>query len=263
MCVRTGNVTRVLVTGAAGGLGRELLARLMINGYQVVGTSRRPDPGIGGVEWARSDITTGQGLDEALRGVDTVVHAASDGRKNYWKVDVEGTARLLEACLRTNVRHIIYPSIVGIDRIPMDYYKAKLAAEERIMSGGVAWTIQRAPQFFAFVDSLIASAARFPLIFLPVDWQGQPVDTGEAADIFADLVRRGPSGRTPDFGGPKVRKFGEMAREWKAARRVGKPIIGLPSFGAVAAGFRAGYNTVPGNRVGSLQWEDWLRAARF
>ena len=256
-------MTRVLVTGAAGGLGRELLPRLVVNEYQVRGTSRRPDPGIRGVEWARSDLTSGQGLAEALSEVDTVIHAATDGRKDYWKVDVEGTARLLEACRQTNVRHIIYVSIVGIDRIPLDYYKAKLATEERITSGGVPWTIQRAPQFFSLVDFFISTAARFPLIFLPADWQGQPIDTGEAADVFADLVRRGPSGRTPDFAGPKVRKLGEMAQEWKKARHVGKPLIGLPTFGGVAAGFKAGYNTVPGNRAGSVQWEDWLRAARF
>jgi uncharacterized protein YbjT (DUF2867 family) len=253
---------QVLVTGAAGGLGRELLPRLVTNGYAVRGTSRRDDPAIRGVEWVKSDITTGDGLADAVRGVETVIHAASDAF-DAWKVDADGTARLIEMCERANVRHFIYVSIVGVDKIPLEYYKAKLAAEERVMTGRVPWTIQRAPQFFGFVDFIISRMARFPLIMLPTDWKGQPIDTGEAADVIADLVRRGPSGRTPDFGGPKIRQFGEMAREWKAARRVGKPIIPLPTFGKVSAGFRAGYNTVPGNRVGALQWEDWLRSARF
>jgi uncharacterized protein YbjT (DUF2867 family) len=256
-------VTFVLVTGAAGGLGRELLPRLITNGYQVRGASRRPDPGIRGVEWARADIETGEGLAEALSGVDTVVHAATGLIKYAWTVDAAGTSRLLEACDKANVQHFIYVSIVGIDRIPLDYYKAKLAAEEQIMAGRIPWTIQRAPQFYSLVDYVIATMARYPLIFLPTAWQGQPIDTGEAADVFADLVRRGPSGRTADFGGPKVRQLGEMAREWKTARHVSKPLLNLPTWGQVSGGYKAGYNTVPGNRVGSLQWEDWLRAARF
>jgi uncharacterized protein YbjT (DUF2867 family) len=234
-----------------------------MHGYEVRGTSRREDPGIRGVEWVRSDITTGDGLADAVRGVDTVVHAASSAFEDTWKIDAEGTSRLLEMCERAGVRHILYISIVGIDKIPMDYYKAKLSAEERIMAGKVPWTIQRAPQFYSLVDFVITRMARFPLIALPTSWQGQPIDTGEASDIFADLVRRGPSGQVPDFGGPKVRKFGEMAAEWKNARGVKKPVITLPTFGKVAAGFKAGYNTVPNNRVGALQWEDWLRAARF
>jgi len=253
----------VLVTGAAGGLGRQILPRLIANGFSVRGTSRQPDPGISGIEWARSDLATGQGLAEAVLGVDAVVHAASSSTRDTWAIDVEGTSKLLEACRAANVRHIIYVSIVGVDRIPLAYYKAKLAAEERIMAGRVPWTIQRAPQFFSLVEFLIRQAARYPLIFLPTDFKGQPVDTGEAADVFADLVRRGPSGRTPDFGGPKVMQLGEMAAAWKAARKVHKPVVSLPLMGKVAAGFRAGYNTAPGYRVGSLQWEDWLNRAEF
>jgi uncharacterized protein YbjT (DUF2867 family) len=251
------------MTGASGGLGRELLPRLKANGYEVRGTGRRADPGIRGVEWAPSNLITGDGLADAVRGVDTVIHAASSPFEDTWQIDAEGTSRLLEMCERGNVRHIIYISIVGVDKIPMDYYKAKLSAEERIEAGRVPWTIQRAGQFYSLVDFIIARMARFPLIALPTDWKGQPVDTGEASDIFADLVRRGPSGRAPEFGGPKIRQLGEMAREWKIARGVKKPIIPLPTFGKVAAGFKAGYNTVPNNRVGALQWEDWLRVAHF
>lgn len=256
-------MTHVLVTGAAGGLGRELLPRLIAHGFTVRGTSRQSDPGIKGVEWVRSNIATGEGLRNAALGIDAVVHAASSPNKDTWKIDVEGTSRLLEACEAANVKHILYVSIVGIDRIPLDYYKAKLAAEERIMAGRIPWTIQRAPQFYSLVDTVIRQMARYPLILLPTDWKGQPVDTGEAADVFADLVRRGPSGRTPDFGGPKVRQLGEMARAWKTVHRSRKPLLPLPTLGKVAAGFRAGYNTAPGHRVGALQWEDWLRSARF
>jgi uncharacterized protein YbjT (DUF2867 family) len=254
-------MTHVLVTGGAGGLGLELLPRLIQAGHSVRGTSRRAAPGVAGVEWARSDLATGDGLAEAVNGIETVIHAASSFARDTWNIDVEGTSRLLAACQAEGVRHIIYVSILGIDRIPTGYYKAKLAAEERVAAGGVPWTIQRAPQFYSLVDQVLKGLARYPLVFVPMGYQGQPVDTGEAADVFVDLVRRGPAGRAPDFGGPKVRRLGEMAREWAAARGLHKPLINLPTFGAAAAGFKAGYNTAPGNRVGVLAWEDWLRRA--
>jgi uncharacterized protein YbjT (DUF2867 family) len=254
-------MTHVLVTGGAGGLGLELMPRLTQAGHSVRGTSRRAAPGVAGIEWMQSDLATGAGLAQAIKGIETVIHAASSFARDTRNIDVEGTSRLLAACKAEGVRHIIYVSIVGIDRIPTRYYKAKLAAEERIAAGGVPWTIQRAPQFYSLVDEVIKRQARYPLILLPLDYQGQPIDTGEAADIYVDLVRRGPSGRTPDFGGPKVRRLGEMAREWKIARGVKKPLIHLPTLGPVAAGFKAGYNTTPGNRVGVLAWEDWLHRA--
>jgi len=66
---------RVLVTGGTGGLGRELVPRLMHAGYTVRVMSRRPTgvlrderkPGeFPEAGWAQTDLETGQGLGEAL-----------------------------------------------------------------------------------------------------------------------------------------------------------------------------------------------------
>ena len=74
----------------------------------------RRGTGPGGV---RGDLATGFDLPDALAGAELVVHAASDPR-NAWEVDVAGTRRLVQAVDRGRLRHLVYVSIVGVDRIP-------------------------------------------------------------------------------------------------------------------------------------------------
>ncbi|HEU0300363.1 MAG TPA: NAD(P)H-binding protein [Longimicrobium sp.] len=254
---------KILLTGGTGGLGREVVRAAEGAGHTVRIASRRarPDGAPPGREWARMDVETGEGMAEALSGVDAIVHAASDPRRHAI-VDVEGTRRLVEAARTAGTAHLVYVSIVGIDRIPFPYYRSKLAAEQVVAGGGVPHSILRATQFHPFVETMIAAAAKTPLILpLPTAFRFQSVATDEVAGRLVRAVRDGPGGRLQDFGGPEVLTMGEMARSWKAARGVGKPVVPLPLPGLVAAAFRAGYATLgaDGER-GTQRWEDWLRS---
>jgi nucleoside-diphosphate-sugar epimerase len=71
-------MTRVLVTGGTGVLGREVVSRLLEKGYTVRVMSRSPRLGTTNAEWAQAQMPTGEGLSEALQGVDVIVHAAAD-----------------------------------------------------------------------------------------------------------------------------------------------------------------------------------------
>ena len=73
-------MTRVLVTGGTGVLGRDVVSRLLGKGYAVRIMSRSPQRGTPNVEWAQAHMLTGAGLSEALQGVDVIVHAATDAR---------------------------------------------------------------------------------------------------------------------------------------------------------------------------------------
>jgi uncharacterized protein YbjT (DUF2867 family) len=126
---------RVLVTGGTGGLGRELVPRLAAAGHAVRVMSRRTAPAGATGEWARADLVTGDGLDEAVRGVDVVVHAASNALQDTRATDVDGTRRLAEACKRAGVANLLYVSIVGVDRIGHPYYRAKWDAERALARG--------------------------------------------------------------------------------------------------------------------------------
>jgi uncharacterized protein YbjT (DUF2867 family) len=250
-------MNRVLVTGAAGALGSKLLDPLLKSGFTVRATSRRKveHPN---VEWVQADLETGLGIDAAIEEMDVVIHAASSPFKNGVRVDVDGTRRLLESSKAAGVRDFLYVSIVGIDRIPFAYYKNKLAAEKLVSESDLNWSILRATQFHTLLDIIFQTAARYPLMTLPVASKFQVIDVGEVAEHIATGVKEGRSGRWPDIGGPEVLRMGDMARTWLAARQLKRLVVPLYIPGAVAAGFRAGYNCTPNRAVGRVTWQDWL-----
>jgi len=250
---------RALITGGTGVLGREVAPRLSQAGYSVRVVSRRAAPAEGApTEWAQAQIETGEGLAEAVAGVDVIVHCASSPFRRTREVDVEGTRRLLGAAGRAGVSHFVYISIVGIDRIPLPYYKAKLAAERLIEESGVPYSILRAPQFHTLVDQILRNLLRLPIGFYPAGFKFQPIDPGEVAERIVQQVEAGPGGRLPDIAGPEVRSAGELARAWLKARGKRRLLVPLPLFGKVAAGYRAGYNCAPDSKYGRITWAEWL-----
>ncbi len=254
-------MTRVLVTGGTGVLGRELVPRLKNAGYTVRVMSRRarrPDEWPE-VEWAQADLETGQGLAEALSGVNVIVNAATSPSRHTWQVDVDGVRRLLEKAEGSGVAHVLHVSIVGIERVPHPYYRPKVAAEAVVTERGVPWSILRATQFHPLLDGVLQPFARLPIVPLATDFQFQPIDPGEVAARLVECVAQGPGGRLPDIGGPEVLRFGDMARAWFGARGLRRPIIHVPLPVAYAKGYRNGYNTCPEQKYGKVTWAEWVR----
>ena len=216
-----------------------------------------PDPR---VSCAIADLISGIGLTEAVAGIDVIVHAASDSR-NSRAVDVEGTTRLVDVARAAGVRHLIYVSIVGIDRIPYAYYQCKLEAEQAITSSGLSFSILRATQFHSFVGFLLSEAARFPFVMpIPSGFWVQSVEVEEVAARVSRAIDEGPRGLLPDFGGPEVLPIEEAAAQWLQRRPVGwnKAAVPIHLPGRTADAFRAAYNTCPDGERGTVTWRDWL-----
>jgi uncharacterized protein YbjT (DUF2867 family) len=212
----------------------------------------------GDFEWARADIAAGDGVRAAVEGADAIIHAATDPRRSE-AVDVQGTRHLVEAARAARVAHFVYVSIVGIDEIPLGYYRRKLAAEHLVAESGLPHTTLRATQFHALIAGFISQAARVPLLLpLPTGFKFQSVAESEVAARLVGCLDEGPRGRVEDFGGPEVLTLGEMAAVWMEAKGVRKKLVRLPLPGAAAAAFRAGKNTAPHGARGAIRWRDWL-----
>lgn len=251
----------MLITGGTGQLGRELIPRCRDRGWTVRIMSRgQAPPNPGGVEWATADLATGAGLDAAVDGVQAVVHLASlpyRGRRTD-HVDIEGTSRLVDAAARAGVSHLVYSSIVGVDAIRWPYFRKKLAAEDRVRHGPVPWSIVRATQFYPLIDSFLAAAARLPILFVPADVLGRPVDPRDVAERLAQQLARGPSTRIENYAGPEILRFDAMADQWLAAREVCKRVRRVPIPGHLGRAFRAGKAVPPDGERGERTWRSWL-----
>src|SRR5258708_36803790 len=99
-------MTRILVTGGTGVLGREVVGHVQERGYTVCIMSRKANTEMPDVEWGQVDILSGQGLDQAVAGVDVIVNCMSDPRQHTREVDVDGTQRLLESARAAKVAHV-------------------------------------------------------------------------------------------------------------------------------------------------------------
>jgi uncharacterized protein YbjT (DUF2867 family) len=248
----------ILVTGATGHLGRDIMRAAVAAGHGVRALSRRPAPSDRAADWVTADLATGAGLDAAVRGVDVVLHAASDAR-NSAAADVRGTARLAAAARAARVSHFVYVSIVGVDRIPLAYYRHKLAAERAVAESGVPYSVVRATQFHWFLDWQLDRAARMPLVLpIPAGFHVQTIGTEDVARVLAEVVTGPPQGLLPDLAGPEAMTLAEAARVWVSVRRPGRRVVSLPIPGRVAAAFRAGHNTAPDRPSGRETWRAWL-----
>jgi len=258
------SMTKVLVTGGAGRLGSKVVKELTETGYSVRIMSRKRQPMdlLSTTEWAHADLETGQGIADAVAGIDVIVHTASSPFKHTRQIDVEGTRLLLEQARVAGVAHVIYISIVGIDRIPYYYYRAKLAAEELVKNSDIPWSILRATQFHYLVDLFFQAATKMPLVtLLPTDLRCQSIAESEVASRLCEIAVAGPRGRLPDLGGPEVLTAGEMAHTWLMLRGMHRRVLPLHLPGKVAQGFRRGHNTCPDQPVrGHITWTEWVQS---
>jgi uncharacterized protein YbjT (DUF2867 family) len=245
------NVT-VLVTGASGRLGTVVLPRLEKAGYRVRPMSRHAKPG-----WVAGDLRTGEGLAEAVDGVDVIVHLASAAGRAQ-QTDVEGTRRLLDVARPAGVRHVLYVSINGIDRVPYRYYRAKLDTEKVVERSGIPYTILRAAQFHVFVEMLLSASSKLGPVIIDPNWQVQPVAVEDVADRIMELIAVPATGEIIEYGGPQVLTFDEMARSWLTARGSKRPIWRLRIPGGMAKAIRAGAQTTTATPTGTRAWRDYL-----
>ncbi len=246
------NTMTVLVTGASGTLGAAVLPRLVKEGYDVRPMSRSARSG-----WVAADLRTGAGLTEAVAGVDAIVHLASAPGKSG-ETDVAGTRRLLAAAKEVGVRHVLYLSINGTDRVPFRFYRDKLATEQVVRSSGVPCTILRAAQFMPFVETLLTGSSKLGPVLVDPGWVMQPVAVEDVADRIADLLAEPATGETTEFAGPQVLRFEELARTWLAARHGNRPVWRIRIPGKMSAAIRGGAQTTGATPAGTRTWRDYL-----
>ena len=255
----------IVVTGGTGGLGRRVVARLRDKGRSVRVLSRHPGDSQQGVEHMAADLTTNQGVDEAISGAEIVVHCAGVGKI---KEDTAQAQNLVVAAKRGGVRHLVSISVVGAERIPVRsavdrlmfaYFASQRAKELVIEQSGLPWTNLRATQFHdGFILAMVRAMSKMPIVALPAGIRFQPVDADEVADALVELALGAPVGQAPDFAGPEIYDAENLVRSYLVAIGKHRPILKITMPGAAAAAIREGANLAPDRAVGRRTWEEFL-----
>jgi uncharacterized protein YbjT (DUF2867 family) len=245
-------VAVVLVTGAAGTLGSALVARLADQRHQVrVLIHHRSADFPPGVQAARGDVRNPADLAKALTGTDTVIHAATSPFRQAMATELEGTRAVLAAADRAGA-HVVYPSIVGVERLGGTYYRAKWHAEQ-LVAAATRTTIQRATQLHPTLDKML-SHHLFPAT---AHLAFQPLDAGDLAEHLVRIVEAGPGGRAEDLGGPEILALRDIVASRKAATGRRTMLIPVPALGPLRA-LDAGHHLCPDHPYGHITWKQWL-----
>jgi uncharacterized protein YbjT (DUF2867 family) len=256
-------MTTILVTGGTGRVGRRTVAHLRDAGARVRALSRHGRGGTEGVEYFSGDLTTGEGVDGAVKGAEVIVHCAASTKFPELKAQVRSLVQAAPAGT-----HLVYISVVGADRIPVvsrvdrsvaAYFATVRECEEIISGSGLPWTTLRASQFYdGFIMVMVQAMAKLPVVPVPTGWRFQPIDTDEVGARLAELALGAPAGRAPDMAGPRVYTAAELVRSYLRATRRHRLLVPVRVPGKASAAIRAGANLAPNHAVGRRTWETFL-----
>ncbi len=261
----------ILATGGTGTLGRELVPRLREAGRTVRVLSRTAGAGGAGggtgVERMIGDLSTGEGVDAAVAGIETVIHAAGSAKGDATKAD-----RLVDALKRAgNARHLLYISVVGadttpfqgrIDRATLGYFEEKRMGELAVSGAGIPWTILRATQFNDFIAAFADMGMKLPVMPSFAGFRYQPVDVRDVAERLVELALGEPAGMVPAIGGPGVFPMEELLKGYIRAVGRRRPVLPVHIPGKAAKAQRNGANLARDRAVGGRTWEGFLAENR-
>lgn len=256
-------VNPILVTGGTGTLGSAFVPRLLAAGRTVRILSRSARPNTDGVEYVVGDLETGEGIDAAVAGVETIVHGAGSAKGDAVKADT-----LVTALQRAGVAgHLLYMSVVGADTRPvvrsierstLGYFEAKRKAELSIAGSGIPFTTLRATQFHSFFVAIVDLGLKLPFIQSFAGFRNQPVDVRDVAERLADLTLGEPTNMADEIGGPQVYPMNELLKDYLRAIGRRRPVISMRIPGGAAKAQRAGANLTLDHATGRHTWEEFL-----
>lgn len=145
-------MTKLLITGAGGFIGRALAMQALDAGWNVRGLVRNPEvtrkrlpPA---VDLIAGDVRDSQTMAHALAGIDAVVHLVAisyeRGDRTFEAIHVGGTRALLQAMALTGVTRVLYLSALGTrPNAASRFHQSRWQAEQAVRASGLEWTIVR------------------------------------------------------------------------------------------------------------------------
>jgi len=204
---------RVLVAGAGGVLGREIVNSLVKRKIEVVGLGYKECEFFGLedklIKWLCCDVTKPIQLKGICKGIDMVISTIGITRiktnLTYMDVDFQGNLNLLKEAEASQVKKFVFISPAGTDKgynyVPL--FKAKFLFEQKLKESNLNWVIFRSGAFFNDLKKLKEfTQSGFVFVIGKADKKFTPVDVKELAEIMVEdsLINEN---KIIDVGGPE------------------------------------------------------------
>lgn len=212
----------ILVTGATGTVGSEVVAQLLAAGQPVRVLTRNPEKAAkyaANVEIAQGDMESPETLTAAFTGVDRAFLLATGPAL----ARLEGNA--IEAAKAASVKHIVKLSAAGAEIDPgIALGRWHRESEEHLEASGLAWTILRPGAFASNTLSWAPSIKAQGMVFHVMgNGATTPIDPHDIAAVaVAALTMPGHEGKIHDLTGPEALTNAALVE--KIGRALGKPL---------------------------------------
>ncbi len=222
----------ILVTGASGYVGNNLVRRLVEMGKPVRAMVNNPDKALvrlgdieKKIEIVKGDVTRPETLTDWVQDVEVVIHlvaiAIEKGKRTYETVNTQGTINIVDAAKKAGIRRFINMCQNGASaQTPSRFLRSKGIAQDYVAASGLDWTAMRPSVIWGPQDEFANVQARLirmtPIVF-PIVGDGkarfQPVYVGDVVEAFVRAVDD-PStiGHEYELGGPEVLTYEEIVK---------------------------------------------------
>ncbi len=236
----------ILVAGATGNLGSEIVRRLRERGEEVralVRNTSAPEKTARlkelGVETVTGNLRDRASLDVACRGVRTVIStvttiATVQPGDSFADTDAAGTSSLIDAAKKAGVEHFVYTSVVGASPDhPIDFWRTKARVERYLEDSGMAFTIIRPTAFidmhaYQLIGKSVIEGKRVMLFGKGRNPRNFVAAEDVAKAINGALQLPGLRGQAIDMGGPENLTAHQVVETFEKVSRRKVKVTHLP-----------------------------------
>jgi uncharacterized protein YbjT (DUF2867 family) len=234
--------------------GTGLIGSQVVKNLNAAGREAAPHSKSTGV-----DVISGQGLDEAVAGVDVVINLTNsptfdETSPAFFQTSMDN---LLAAAQKGGVRHFVILSIVGVDQVPeLDYYRAKALQEKVLATGPIPYSIVRATQFMEFIDAVLSWTADNNTVRLPAT-PIQPIASKDVADAVTEVAAGTPLTGIRNIAGPEIFSLDELGRITLSRKGDNRTVVTDPTAGMFAV-VHGDVLTDKDAHLATTHYTDWL-----